>query len=301
MSDIGCLRLRFRNLTTYVDRTRGKGSHIADAAPCAVTRSIVLPYLQADVFDALELDPEETSATLLARGGGGGRMRSPCLHMGERDPSSVGVVAEYNLCRKCIVTHRGKLSMNKLHSCINTTLSHRTLCRPIYPARLPDLASQLPYCFAWPATFCAAGRTSFSVERPLIVFDPPVLCALRSPISSDRPVLYARRSIVASDTPVLCVLRSLISFDTPVLCALRALRSSDSQCSEHCGRFSNSARQCSAHCGLSSHPTASALRTAVSDLSSPTTRQCSAHCCRSSNPPRQCSAHCGLSAHLTRQ
>ena len=69
MSGIGCLRRRFRNLTTYVDRARGKGSHLADAAPCADIRSTVLPSLQADVFDALELDPEETSATLPAPGG----------------------------------------------------------------------------------------------------------------------------------------------------------------------------------------------------------------------------------------
>ena len=71
MSGIGWLRRRFRNLTTYVDRARGKGSHLADAAPCADIHSTVLPSLQADVFDALELDPEETSATLPAPWGGG--------------------------------------------------------------------------------------------------------------------------------------------------------------------------------------------------------------------------------------
>ena len=49
-----------------IARARGKGSHLADAAPCVDTRSIVLPYLQADVYVALELDPEETSATLPA-------------------------------------------------------------------------------------------------------------------------------------------------------------------------------------------------------------------------------------------
>jgi hypothetical protein len=69
MSGIGCLRRRFLDLTTYVDRSRGKGSHLADAAPCVDTRLTVLPPLQADVFDALELDPEETSATLPALGG----------------------------------------------------------------------------------------------------------------------------------------------------------------------------------------------------------------------------------------
>jgi hypothetical protein len=69
MSGIGCMRRRFRNLTNYVDRARGKGSHLADAAPCADIHSTVLPSLQADVFDALELDPEETSATLPAPGG----------------------------------------------------------------------------------------------------------------------------------------------------------------------------------------------------------------------------------------
>jgi hypothetical protein len=75
MSGIGCLRRRFRNLTTYVDRARGKGSHLADAAPCADIRSTVLPSLQADVFDALELDPEETSATLPAPGGAANAVR----------------------------------------------------------------------------------------------------------------------------------------------------------------------------------------------------------------------------------
>jgi hypothetical protein len=40
-----------------------------NAAPCADTRTTVLPSLQADVYDALELDPEETSATLPAPGG----------------------------------------------------------------------------------------------------------------------------------------------------------------------------------------------------------------------------------------
>jgi hypothetical protein len=58
---IGCLHRRFRNLTTYVDRARGKSSHLADAAPCVDARSTVLPFLQFDVFDALDLDPEETS------------------------------------------------------------------------------------------------------------------------------------------------------------------------------------------------------------------------------------------------
>ena len=65
MSGISCLR---RTHTTYVDRARGKvyRLYVADTAPCADTRSIVLPYLQADVYVALELDPEETSATLPA-------------------------------------------------------------------------------------------------------------------------------------------------------------------------------------------------------------------------------------------
>ena len=69
MSVIGCLRRRFWNLTAYVDHARGKGSHLVDAAPCADARSTVLPSLQADVFDALELNPEETSATLPALDG----------------------------------------------------------------------------------------------------------------------------------------------------------------------------------------------------------------------------------------
>jgi hypothetical protein len=69
MSGMGCMRRRFRNLTTYVDRAHGKGLHLANAAPCADIRSTVLPSLQADVFDVLELDPEETSATLPAPGG----------------------------------------------------------------------------------------------------------------------------------------------------------------------------------------------------------------------------------------
>jgi hypothetical protein len=75
MSGIGCLRRRFRNLTTYVDRARGKGSHLAHAAPCADIRSTVLPSLHADVFDALELDPEETSATLPTPGGAANAVR----------------------------------------------------------------------------------------------------------------------------------------------------------------------------------------------------------------------------------
>jgi hypothetical protein len=73
MSGIGCQRRRFQNLTTYVDCARGKGSHLADAVPRADIRSAVLPSLQADVFDALELDPKETSATLSTPGGGGGK------------------------------------------------------------------------------------------------------------------------------------------------------------------------------------------------------------------------------------
>jgi hypothetical protein len=48
---------------------------LRDAAPCAYVRSIVLPSLQADVFDALELDPEETSATLPAPGGAANAVR----------------------------------------------------------------------------------------------------------------------------------------------------------------------------------------------------------------------------------
>jgi hypothetical protein len=75
MSGICCLRRRFQNLTTYVDRAGGKGSHLADAAPCADLRSTVLPSLQADVFDALELDLEETSATLPAPGGAANAVR----------------------------------------------------------------------------------------------------------------------------------------------------------------------------------------------------------------------------------
>ena len=49
--------------------------HLADAAPCADIHSTVLPSLQADVFDALELDPEETSATLPAPGGAANAVR----------------------------------------------------------------------------------------------------------------------------------------------------------------------------------------------------------------------------------
>jgi hypothetical protein len=62
MSGKGCLR---RTQTTYVDRARGKvyRLYLADDAPCADTRS-VLPDLQAAVYGALELEPEETSATL---------------------------------------------------------------------------------------------------------------------------------------------------------------------------------------------------------------------------------------------
>jgi hypothetical protein len=55
---LGCLRRSFRYLTTFADRARGKDSYLADAAPCADTRSTVLPSLQADVFGALELDLE---------------------------------------------------------------------------------------------------------------------------------------------------------------------------------------------------------------------------------------------------
>ena len=91
MSGIGCLRRRFRNLTTYVDRARGKGSHLADAAPCADIHSTVLPSLQADVFDALELDPEETSATLPAPGGAANavRMERAAAARQARDPRSL--------------------------------------------------------------------------------------------------------------------------------------------------------------------------------------------------------------------
>ena len=75
MRGIGCLNRKFRTLTTYVDRARGKGSHLAEAAPCANTRSTALPSFQADVYDALELDLEETSATLPAPWGAANAVR----------------------------------------------------------------------------------------------------------------------------------------------------------------------------------------------------------------------------------
>ena len=60
MSGIDYLRRRFRDLTIYRCRSRARQRF----TPCL--RSTVLPSLQADVFDALELGPEETSATLPA-------------------------------------------------------------------------------------------------------------------------------------------------------------------------------------------------------------------------------------------
>jgi hypothetical protein len=67
MSGISCLR---RTQTTYVDRARGKvyRLYVADDAPCADTRTL-LRALPPPSTNALELEPEETLATLPALGG----------------------------------------------------------------------------------------------------------------------------------------------------------------------------------------------------------------------------------------